>query len=329
MRLNEHVNRDVDARTLSQIDGDAAPQPDRPLPLTGIVTRTDGPRFWVVLGEREIPCVLRGRLKREHQRVTSLVVVGDEVAVALAADGTGVIESVADRRTELSRPGFHGYVHVIAANVDQVVIVQATHQPRFKLHLVERFQSIARRGRMDAILVVNKCDLEHEATIRSWVAPLEAGGTRVLLTSAAEGRGIEELRSLLQGRISVLSGQSGVGKSSLVNALWGEEIVRTGLVSDATTKGRHTTTASRLYPLPGGGYLVDTPGIRFLSMFDDDEDQAQTADLFPEIADAAQGCKYRDCSHSHEPGCAVKAAVARGEIRRDRYQNFLRFGNPR
>lgn len=329
MRLNGNVNRDDEARDLVRIDSDAAPQSERPLALTGIVTRSDGPRFWVALDGQEVPCVLRGRLKREHQRVTSLVVVGDEVAVALAADGTAVIESVAPRRTELSRPGFHGYVHVIAANVDQVVIVQATHQPRFKLHLVERFQAIAGRGRMEAILVVNKCDLEHEATIRSWVAPLEAGGTRVLLTSAADGRGIAELRSLLRGRVSVLSGQSGVGKSSLVNALWGEEIVRTGVVSDATTKGRHTTTASRLYPLPGGGYLVDTPGIRFLSMFDDDEDEAHTADLFPEIAAAAQGCKYRDCSHSHEPGCAVKAAVARGEIRQDRYRNFLRFGSAR
>lgn len=297
--------------------------------LTGTVTRTEGPRLWVAAGPEEIPCVLRGRLKREQLRTTSLVVVGDEVSVAVAADGTGTIEAVAPRRTELSRPGFHGYVHVIAANVDQLVIVQAAQQPRFKLHLVERFQSIARRGRMDAILVVNKCDLEQEATVRSWVAPLVATGMAVHFTSAAEGRGIAQLRQALQGRTSVLAGQSGVGKSSLVNALWGEELARTGLVSSVSAKGRHTTTASRLYALPGGGYLVDTPGIRSLEMFDEDEDGGDNAELFPEIAAAAGGCKYRNCSHSHEPGCAVKAAVARGEIRRDRYKNYLRFQRDR
>jgi ribosome biogenesis GTPase / thiamine phosphate phosphatase len=294
------------------------------LPDMGLVIRNDGPRFWVALNGIEVPCVLRGRLKREQQRVTSLVVVGDQVAVTLGPDGSGVVEAVAPRRTELSRPGFHGYVHVMAANVDQLVIVQAAQQPRFKLHLAERFQVIARRGRMDAVVVVNKCDLEHEATIRSWVAPLAQAGVGVLLTSTADGRGIAELRDLLRGRVSVLAGQSGVGKSSLVNAIYGEALARTSWVSESSTKGRHTTTSSRLYALPDGGYLVDTPGIRALEMFDDDAEEDAASALFPEITRAAEGCKFRNCSHSHEPHCAVKAAVARGEIRKDRYEHYLR-----
>jgi ribosome biogenesis GTPase len=277
----------------------------------------------VELNGTEVPCVLRGKLKREQQRVTSLVVIGDQVSVTLTGDGTGVVEELAPRRSELSRPGFHGYVHVMAANVDQLVIVQAAQQPRFKLHLVERFQAIARRGRMAAIVVVNKCDLEHEATIRSWTAPLEATGATVVLTSTADGRGTAELRELLRGRVSVLAGQSGVGKSSLVNAVYPEASARTTGVSEWSNKGRHTTTSSRLYALPDGGYLADTPGIRTLEMFDDDDDDT-AVELFPEVASAAAGCKFRDCSHSHEPGCAVKVAVQQGEIDRGRYQNYLR-----
>lgn len=290
----------------------------------GIVTRNDGPRFWVDLGRgEEIPCLLRGRLKKEHMRVTSLVVVGDEVSVDLQEDGTGIIADVAPRRSELSRPGFHGYVHVMAANVDLLVIVQAAQQPRFKLHLVERFLATARRGRMEALVVVNKCDLEHEATVQSWVAPLQKAGVDAILTSTLDGRGLADLRNRLQGRVSVLAGQSGVGKSSLVNALYPEAMVRTSAVSEVSNKGRHTTTSSRLYGLPDGGYLVDTPGIRELSLFEDDADDV-VDDLYPEIVAAAAGCKFRDCTHSHEPNCAVKKAVARGELDQARYQQYLR-----
>ncbi|HEY3368400.1 MAG TPA: ribosome small subunit-dependent GTPase A [Symbiobacteriaceae bacterium] len=301
---------------------------------TGIVIRNDGPRFWVdlgheTLGNQEIPCGLRGKLKREHQRVTSIVVVGDRVQVERTPDGGGMIDAVEPRKSELSRPGFHGYVHVMAANVDQLIIVGAAQQPRFKLHLVERFMRIANRGHMAVVVVINKCDLEHEATIRSWVVPLLGTGVPVILTSTLDGRGVEELRALLQGRISVLAGQSGVGKSSLVNWLYPEAMVRTNAVSDASNKGRHTTTSSRLYGLPGGGYLVDTPGIKELTLFEDDEEEESAIDIYPEITTAAAGCKFRDCTHSHEPNCAVKAAVARGDIRPERYHNFLRMGESR
>lgn len=294
----------------------------------GVVTRTEGPRLWVKVSGDEIPCSLRGRLRREQTYVSSPVVVGDEVEVDLLPDGGGAIGARLPRRTELSRPtSFRGQVHVIAANIDQLVIVQAALQPRFKLGLTERFLATARRGRMEAFVVINKCDLENESTIRAWVAPLAKGGVRVLLASALDGRGLEELRSLLEGRTSVLAGQSGVGKSSLLNALYPEASARTGDVAAWNGKGRHTTTASRLYALPDGGHLVDTPGIRELSLFDDDEEAVR--DVFPDIEAFAGGCRFRDCTHSHEPGCAVKGAVERGEVDEERYRHYLRLATGR
>jgi ribosome biogenesis GTPase len=292
------------------------------LSTSGIVTRSEGPRFWVDLGGQEVACVLRGRLKKEQQRVSCLVVVGDEVIVEPLPDGTGAIKARESRRTELVRPGFRGQANVTAANLEQLVIVQAARDPSFKRHLVERYLTTARRGRMSSLVVVNKCDLEEEETIRSWVEPLLASDVTVVLTSAAEGRGIEELRALLVGRVSGLVGQSGVGKSSLLNALYPELDIRVSAVSDWSHKGCHTTTASRLYPLPGGGYLADTPGIRNLGLFGGDEDEL--SGVFPEIAAAATGCKFSDCSHTHEPRCAVKEAVENGDIHPDRYEHYLR-----
>ncbi|MGE5591243.1 MAG: ribosome small subunit-dependent GTPase A [Bacillota bacterium] len=300
--------------------------------VTGIVTRTDGPRYWVDVAGEEFPCVLRGRLKKEQLRTSSYLAVGDRVELERLYEGdggrtdhelAGAIIARLPRRTELSRPtSFRGQVHVMAANVDQMVHVQAAAQPAFQLRLAYRFQAAARRGGMEGLVVVNKCDLQPEALIRSWIEPLVSGGVPVVLTSTADGRGLDELRRLLAGRISVLAGKSGVGKSSLVNALYPEWQARTTDVSLWSSKGRHTTTSSRLYPLPGGGYLADTPGIRELVLFDDDDDAV--TGVFAEIEEAAAGCRFRDCSHSHEPGCAVKAAVARGDISQDRYDSFLR-----
>jgi len=281
--------------------------------------------LWADCGQHEIPCLLRGRLRKERLSVTSLVVVGDRVTVESQPDGTGTVASIHPRRSELSRPGPADHnprlKHVIAANIDQVLIVQAARQPNFKRHLVDRFLVIARRGNMEPLLVVNKCDLEDEALIRSWVAPLVESGLPVILTSAEDSRGVDRLREVITGRISVLAGQSGVGKSSLLNAMFHLHI-RTNAVSATREKGRHTTTSSRLYRLPGGGYLADTPGIRTLALFEEDEEAVE--EVFPEILEAAEGCKFRDCSHSHEPHCAVKRAVDRGEIDRQRYESYVR-----
>jgi ribosome biogenesis GTPase len=290
--------------------------------MKGLVTRAEGSRFWVGLEADEVPCVVRGRMKKKQLRVSGLIVVGDEVMAARLPDGTGVIEERLPRRTELSRPGFRGRQHIIAANLDQLLIVQSVHQPEFKRRLVERFLALARHGGMEALLVVNKCDLEEPRVVEALAAPLVAAGVRASLVSAFDGRGIPELRERLVGRVSCLAGQSGVGKSSLLVAMFPAYGVRTAEVNQDTGKGRHTTTSSRLYALPGGGYVADTPGIRELGLFEEVGDEL--GGVFPEIEAASAGCRFRDCSHTHEPLCAVKAAVETGDIDEDRYRNFVR-----
>jgi ribosome biogenesis GTPase len=289
---------------------------------SGFVIGVTGPQYVVRVDDRDVTCGLRGRLKKEKKQVTSLVVVGDRVEVTLAPDGTGSIDSVAPRRTELSRPGFGPRTRVVAANLDQLVVVQATRLPAFNRHLVERFLAVAARGGMGGLVVVNKCDLADPAVVDTWLLPLRSNGVPVLLTNAKSGQGIETLRGALAGRMSAMVGPSGVGKSSLLNALDAELRIRTADVSELTSKGRHTTSASRLYPLASGGYLADTPGIRELALFEGDRESLDV--VFPEITEAAPFCRFRGCSHSHEPNCMVKEKVAAGEIEQDRYQHFLR-----
>lgn len=288
----------------------------------GFVTGITGPLFSVLVDGREVSCSLRGRLRKKRQSATSLVVVGDSVEVALSPDGTGAIESVGPRRTELARPGFSNRTRLVAANLDQLVVVQATRMPAFNRPLVERFLAIGTRGGMSGLLVVNKCELEAAEVVEAWVQPLRSNGVAVISTSAKAMIGVDELRQALHGKLSAMVGPSGVGKSSLVNALDPGFRVRTAAVSEVSHKGRHTTSASRLYPLAGGGYLADTPGIRELALFEDDPESI--AAVFPEIVDAAGLCRFRTCSHRHEPGCAVKELVASGAIEEGRYRNFLK-----
>lgn len=288
----------------------------------GLVVGVVGPQLQVEVEGRELVCGLRGRLKRERRSVTALVVVGDEVEVTLGGDGSGAIEAVLPRRTELSRPGFEGRTRVIAANLDRLVIVEATREPPFNRHLVERFLAVAERAGVSPLLVVNKSELLPPETLETRLGPLRAAGLEVVVTSARTGQGIEALRERLTGRLSAMVGHSGVGKSSLLNALDPALGLRTAELRRGRVRGRHTTTASRLYRLAGGGYLADTPGIRELSLFE--EDQGALLAVFPEIEAALPACRFRGCSHSHEPDCAVKEAVARGQIQKDRYEHFLR-----
>lgn len=291
-------------------------------PETGRVIFHDGPRFWVEVNGMDVPCTLRGRLKKDWLRVTSLVVAGDEVLVNLNGDGTGVISGVLPRRTELGRVGFAGYFHAMAANVDVMVIVLAAQQPRFRRTTAERLMVVARQGRMQPVLVVNKCDLVDPAAIAAQVEPVRDGGVTVILCSAESGAGVAELRAAIAGKTAVLAGPSGVGKSTLINALYPQWRLRTGAISSYSNKGKHTTTSSRLYRLPDGGYLVDTPGIKDIGLGDVGGDEV--TETFPEIAEQAAACKFSDCSHTHEPGCAVKRAVAIGQIEAGRLRSYLR-----
>lgn len=282
----------------------------------GLVTRVEGPQIWVLVEGQELPTVLRGRLKKEWVRATSLVVVGDLVRV----DDAGAVCGIAPRRSELCRPGFRDKPHPIAANVDMLLIVQSARQPDYNRRLTERFMAMASRSGVEPLVIITKSDLATPDEVAEWLAPL-GGEVPHALTSSVDGRGLEELRRRLAGKTAAMAGPSGVGKSSLLNALYPGFHARVGRVSDATTKGRHTTTSSRLYPLPGGGFLADTPGIRSLALFDDSE---AVEDVFGDIQALAAQCRFRNCTHLREPACAVRAAVNRGEIAPDRLRSYLR-----
>jgi ribosome biogenesis GTPase len=243
----------------------------------GVVTRVDGQRIWVETDGCEVPCTLRGRLKRDRQFISTLVVVGDRVQLDRRADGTGTIEEIAPRKSELARRVYFdhkwGRDHIMAANVDLLVNVQSAREPGFEPELAQRFLALAHHGRMAGAIVLNKCDLVDDAALHHDMEVLHPFGVPVVLTSNISGRGINQLREMLAGRLVVLVGRSGTGKSSLINAMLLGVAIRTQEVGARTEKGRHTTAGSRLYAMPGGGYIADTRGLKDLLLFDDASDE--------------------------------------------------------
>ena len=289
----------------------------------GRVLSAAGGVYDVELDDRSVvQASLRGRLKLEA-RTGDKVVAGDRVEIA--RDGTGAtIESVEPRRTELARraPGRSRGAKVVVANPDQLVAVFALTHPAPNPRLLDRFLVTAEVNGLPAVIVANKSDLLEEGTPGDVFAPQEAAGYRVLRTSVKTGAGLDALREILCGNTSVLTGPSGVGKSSLLNAIEPGLTLSVGAVSDAVGKGRHTTVTSRLIPLVCGGYVADTPGLRELGLWD--VDAAQLADAFPEFREHAETCRFAPtCSHSHEPGCGVTAAIRKGRIHPDRHASYL------
>jgi ribosome biogenesis GTPase len=263
---------------------------------------------------------LRGRLKLEA-RTGDRVVAGDVVEVALADDGGATIEAVEPRRSELARraPGRSRGAKVLVANPDQLVAVFAVTMPDPNPRLLDRFLVAAEVNQLPAVVVANKTDLADGTDV---FQAHERAGYRVLRTSVKTREGLDELRELLCSSTSVLAGPSGVGKSSLLNAIEPGLSLRIGEVSAVVGKGKHTTVTARLIPLACGGYVADTPGLRELGLWQ--VDGPMLADAFPEFREHAERCRFApSCSHSHEPGCAVIAAVRRGSIAADRHESYL------
>jgi len=286
-----------------------------------------------------VACRLRGRLTRTRSDQHSLVVVGDRVLITTGGDGAGTIEAVLPRRTTVSRrasgsipPGAHGSglsrrsrfaQQVLAANIDTAAAVVSLLEPRFKPGTVSQFLAGSQAGGARPMVVLNKVDLGDRSAAVAALEPYRKAGVPCVLTSATTGEGVDELAEQLRDRWTLFFGQSGVGKSSLLNALCPDAGARTSAISSATHWGRHTTTGSRLYRLPFGGYVVDTPGVRAFSFWEAPEPEG-LAELFPEIAGLAALCKFADCTHTHEPGCAVKAALDAGEVDPSRYKHYVR-----
>lgn len=270
-----------------------------------------------------IEASLRGRLKQE-QRTGDRVVVGDHVGILRHDDGSYTIEQVAERSTELARlaPGRSRRARVIVANVDQVMIVFAAARPEPRTRMLDRFLVLVESNAITPVIVLNKIDLAEPAEAEALLAPYVAAGYDVLRTSVVTGAGIDALRERLRDRESVLTGPSGAGKSSLLNAIQPGLGLRVGQVSAAVAKGRHTTVSARLIRLDFGGWVADTPGLRELGLWAIDTDRLQ--DYFPEFLRLSAECRFASrCTHTHEPGCAVRAAVEKGTLSRERYESYL------
>jgi len=284
--------------------------------LTGTVLERDGSGYRVLTDAGEVSAVLRGKAKRGATRV----IVGDVVDLEVDPDGRWyAISGVKERTSLLARrvPEGRGERPVVA-NIDQVVVVAAASQPPPVPQLIDRMLVIAEANQLAPVLVVNKMDLDPAGDL---IARYRSAGYRVFPTSAAIGEGVADLKAALHGRESVFTGPSGVGKSSLLNSVQPGLRLRVGAVSRRVRRGRHTTVSSVMLPLDGGGFIVDTPGFSEVGLWG-----LPLPDLggcFPEFAGPAAACRYANCLHDREPGCAVARAVAEGAIDRRRYDSYL------
>jgi ribosome biogenesis GTPase len=285
----------------------------------------------------DVVCRLRGRLKQRRPDDAArrdLAAIGDRVLVSVLPDGTGMIEEVLPRARVLSRraPGRGGRrgrsedetgaEQVIVANPDQAVLVFACAHPAPRLRMLDRFLVATEANHVRAVIAANKADLVTPEQARGTFGLYEHLGYRVFYTSAHTGEGVAALQSAAAGKLSAFTGPSGVGKSSLLNALQPGLGLQARAVSQATTKGRHTTVHSELLPLHGGGYVADTPGLRSLALWDLEPEEIDG--YFVEIKPFVEQCEFSDCSHTHEPGCAVRGAVEAGLIAPSRYESYLR-----
>ncbi len=292
--------------------------------FTGLVVQAGNGVYHVLVNGRAVVCAVRGRLLKEARDTTGPVAPGDGVHVTLLGDGRGVIEGVRARRNSFGRKaaGRRPGEQVIAANLDQVVIVVAAADPAFKERGLDRYLAVAEYSGLPPIICLNKVDLVRFEVISSKMALYRDIGYQVLYTSARTGQGIDHLGSVLADRISAVVGPSGVGKSSLLNAVEPGLGLATQEVGSTTRKGRHTTTASRLLALSGGGHVLDTPGMREFGFWEIPAEGL--AACFREMRPFLGRCRFKDCAHVSEPGCAIREAVDAGFISSRRYEHYVR-----
>jgi ribosome biogenesis GTPase len=289
----------------------------------GMVIEVSSSLCRVQIDGRTLMCGIRGSLSAENTGYTNVVAVGDQVEIIQEGTEQGIVEAVLPRHSALARPDpFYTHLRqVIVANADQLLIVASWRDPSFWPELVDRYLIAAERSNLRPVLCINKIDLADDITdCHSALQPYRDVGYQVIMTSALEGQGIEQLQDHLAGQTTVLAGLSGVGKSSLLNAVDESLQLRTKTISDRSHAGRHTTTQVNLFRLQVGGYVVDTPGIREFGL--SGLRQGELIRFYPEISDADGHCRFQDCSHTHEPGCAVKDAVRRGKLSKTRYDSY-------
>lgn len=292
--------------------------------VPGWVTRFQSGFYTVQTEHGKITCSLRGRLKRRSFQ-GDIISVGDRVQISLQSDGSGAIEVIEPRRSELIRldPTPKGmFRQILLSNPDQVVAVFACAQPEPHLRMLDRFLVIAEKQNLKAIIVANKVDLVGIKEAKKIFSIYPEIGYPVLFTSVSKGTGIEALRDALKDKISAFTGPSGVGKSSLLNALQPGLGLAVREVSGFNERGRHTTAVREMFKLDCGGYVADLPGLRRLSLWDTQPEELDG--YFPELRDLVSQCQFNDCAHMDEPGCAVMQAVEDGSVSPERYESYVR-----
>ena len=280
--------------------------------FTATVVRATGSWYDVLHDGAMLRCRIRGKLRLKGVRSTNPVVVGDE-AVCEADGGDCVIVDIVPRRNYVIRraSNLSKESHIIAANVDQALLMVTLRSPETPKEFADRFLVTCEAYKVPAAILLSKIDLQDAEAVAEFRAVYEGAGYRV-----------EEVRKLLAGRTTLVSGNSGVGKSTLIQTIDPSLDIRTGEISDSHHKGRHTTTFSTMYPLAEGGAVIDTPGIKGFGLLDIDD--AELWHYFPEMMRVAPGCRFYNCTHTHEPGCAVVEAVKAGEIAWSRYESYLK-----
>ncbi len=296
--------------------------------MKGLVIKNTG--SWVTVRLEDgtaVNCKMRGVLRLKGMRCTNPVAVGDLVQVEDKGGESPVVGAIEPRKNYIIRrsSNLSKEFQIIAANLDQAVLVATILHPETSTTFIDRFLATAEAYQVPAVLAFNKIDLLITEESREYLAEMKAMyeriGYPVVTMSATTGEGTDSLRELLAGKMSLLSGNSGVGKSSIINLMVPEAHVRVGDVSHTHHKGMHTTTFSELLDLPGGGAIIDTPGVKAFGTID--FERAEVAHYFPEIFRISDGCRFNNCTHTHEPGCAVLDAVEQGTIAHSRFVSYL------
>ena len=295
---------------------------------TGLVIRNTGSWYTVKTddGGQLIDCKIKGNFRLKGIRSTNPVAVGDHVTIVPNNEGTAFITDIADRRNYIIRKASNlsKQSHIIAANVDQAMLVVTVNYPQTSTTFIDRFLASAEAYRIPVILLFNKVDILDDDELRyldMMITLYETVGYECRSISAERGDGVEAVMQLLEGKVTVLSGNSGVGKSTLINRLLPDANLRTAEISDAHNTGMHTTTFSEMLPLPSGGYIIDTPGIKGFGTFNIEPEEL--TGYFKEIFRFSRDCRFSNCTHTHEPGCAVLKAVEDHYIAASRYQSYL------
>lgn len=302
----------------------------------GTVIKSTGSWYLVRNENNEIfDCRIIGKFRLDGLILTNPVAVGDKIEFEIEPEigersvnglSKGLIKKILPRENYVARqsPRQKHNIHLLASNIDQAIVISTIIEPTIKLGFIDRFLMMTEPYEIPTTIIFNKADIYDDETMivfENICNVYKSIGYQVLLTSSVDGTGLEEFKNLLQDKISLISGQSGVGKSSLVNAIQPQLDIRTGEISDYSGKGQHTTTFAEMHPLNFGGYIIDTPGIKTLA-FNNLQPQHVTQN-FREMFEYSSGCRFSNCTHREEPKCAVKTAIANGVISELRYLNYL------